>query len=91
MHIDGKFLGEISHLGRIYSLKFVGNVLWAGLQEVNQPAGSPGWVVKFDCKTGKMIGHLDVSEFRGWHSVEQMPSGEPLTTLETQVLWFRAK
>jgi len=66
-------------------------VLWAGLQEFNQPAGSPSWVVKFDCKTGKMIGHLDVSGVRGLHSVEQMRSGEPLTTLDTQVLWFKAK
>ena len=89
--LDGKFLGEISHLGRIYSLKLVGNVLWAGLQDFSQPPGSPGWVVKFDCKTGKMIGHLDVSEVRGLHSVEQMPSGEPLTTLDTEVLWFKAK
>ena len=38
-----------------------------------------------------MIGHLDVSEPRGLHSVEHMPSGEPLTTLDNQVLWFRAK
>jgi sugar lactone lactonase YvrE len=90
-NLDGKFLGEIPHLGRIYSLKLVGKVLWAGLQEFNQPPGSPGWVIKFDCKTGKMIGHLDVSEPRGLHSVEQMPSGEPLTTLDNQVLWFRAK
>jgi len=89
--LDGKFLGEISHLGRIYSLKLVGNVLWAGLQDFSQPPGAPGWVVKFDCKTGKMIGHLDVSEVRGLPSVEQMPSGEPLTTLDTEVLWFKAK
>jgi streptogramin lyase len=90
-NLDGKFLGEISHLGRIYSLKLVGRVLWAGLQEFNQPLGSPGWVVKFDCKTGKMMGHLDVAEARGLHSVEQMPSGEPLTTLDSQVVWFKAK
>ena len=75
----------------IYSLKLAGKALWAGLQEFNQPPGSPGWVVKFDCKTGKMIGHLDVSEVGGSHSVEQMPSGEPLTTLDDQVLWFKVK
>ena len=89
--LDGKYLGEISHLGRIYSLKLVGNVLWAGMQPFNQPTGSAGWVVKFDRRTGKIMGHLDVPEERGLHSVEQMPSGEPLTTMGNQVLWFKAK
>ena len=43
-NLDGKFLGEIPHLGRIYSLKLVGKVLWAGLQEFNQPRVRPvGW------------------------------------------------
>jgi len=38
-----------------------------------------------------MLGHLNVSEGRGLHSVEVTSSGEPLTNLDTQVLWFRAK
>jgi hypothetical protein len=90
--LGGKFLGEFPRLGRIYSLKLAGNVLWAGMQPFNQPPGSPGgWLVKFDPKTGKMMGHLDVPEERALHSVEQMPSGEPLTTTDTQLLWFKAK
>jgi sugar lactone lactonase YvrE len=90
--LDGRFLGEIPHLGRIYSLKLVGRVLWAGMQAFDQPPGSPGgWLVKFDSKTGQMIGHLDVSEARALHSVEQMPSGEPLTGMDNGLLWFRAR
>jgi hypothetical protein len=90
--LNGKFLGGIPHLGRIYSLKLVGSVLWAGMQPFNQPPGSPGgWLVKFDRKTDKMIGHLDVPEARALHSVEQMPSGEPLATMDNQLLWFKAK
>jgi hypothetical protein len=61
------------------------------MQPLNQPPGSPGWVVKFDPKTGKMMGLRDVPEARGLHPVEQMRSGEPLTTLDNQLLWFRAK
>lgn len=91
-NLDGKFLGEIPHLGRIYSLKLVGSVLWAGMQPFNKPPGAPGgWLVKFDRKTGKMMGHLDVPEARALHSVEQMPSGEPLTTVDNQLLLFNAK
>lgn len=90
--LDGKFLGEIPHLGRIYSLKLVGSVLWAGMQPFNQPPGSPGgWLVEFDRKTGKIMGHLDVPDARALHSVEQMPSGEPLTNIDNQLLLFKAK
>jgi hypothetical protein len=89
--LDGKFLGEIANLGRVYSLKLAGNALWAGIQPLNQPTGSPGWVVKLDRKTGKILGHLDVPEGRGLHSVEQMPSGEPVTTLDNRLLWFRTR
>jgi len=89
--LDGKFLGEISHLGRIFSLKLVGHVLWAGVQPLDQPPGSPGWLVKLDRMSGKILGHLDVPEPRGLHAVEQMPSGEPVTTLGNQLLWFKEK
>jgi hypothetical protein len=32
-NLKGKFLGEICRLGRVYSLKLAGKVLWAGVQE----------------------------------------------------------
>jgi sugar lactone lactonase YvrE len=89
--LDGNFLGEIPHLGRIYSLKLVGGVLWAGMGPFNQPPGSPGWVVKLDRRTGKILGHLDVPEARSGHSIERMPSGEPLITSGNELLWFKAK
>ena len=89
--LDGHFLGEIPHLGRVYSLKLVRNVLWASMQPLNQAPGSAGWLIKFDPKTGKMLGHLDVTEVRGLHSVEQAPSGEPVTTLDNHLLWFKAE
>jgi hypothetical protein len=43
-----------------------------------------------DVQTGKMLGHIEVTEPRGLHSVEQMPSGEPLTNLQDHVLWMKA-
>jgi DNA-binding beta-propeller fold protein YncE len=89
--LDGNFLGEIPHLGRVYSLKLVGGVLWSGMQSFDRPPGSAGWVVKFDYETGRILGHLDVPEARGLHSVEQVASGEPLTTLGNELLWFKAK
>lgn len=89
--LDGKYLGEIPDLGRTYSLKLVGNILWAGIAQLNEPTGSAGWVVKFDRNTGKMLGHLTVPEKAGLHSMEQTPGGEPLTVLANQLLWFKKK
>jgi streptogramin lyase len=89
--LNGKVLGEIPGLGRTYSLKLAGNVLWAGMQQLNEPTGAPGWVVKLDRNTGKMLGHLDVADKGGLHSMEQTASGEPITVLANQLMWFRAK
>ena len=88
--LDGNFRGEISHLGRVFSVKLAGNALWATIQPFNQALTSGGWVVKLDRKTGRMLGHLDVPA-AGGHSVAVTPSGEPLTTLGDQLLWFKAE
>lgn len=89
-NLNGKYLGEIPNLGRIYSLKLVGKVLWASMGPFNQPPGSPGWVVKIDRNTGEILGHLDIPESDGGHAIEQMPSGEPIITLGNELLWFKA-
>jgi hypothetical protein len=87
--LNGNFLGEIDRLGRTYSLKVMNGALWASMGPFNQPPGAPGWVVKLDPRSGKILGHLDISEARGGHSIELMPSGEPLITLGNELLWFK--
>ena len=89
--LEGKYIGEIGHLGRTFSLKLAGNTLWAGIKQLNEPTGAAGWIVKFDRESGKMLGHLVVQEERGLHSVEQTASGEPVTVLGNQLLWFKKK
>jgi hypothetical protein len=88
--LDGKFLGQITGLGRVFSLKVADGVLWATIQPFNQLLTSGGWIVKLDCETGQILGHLSIPE-RGGHSVELMPTGEPLTTAGSQLLCFQAK
>src|SRR5882724_10968559 len=64
--LDGKFLGKIPNLGRTYSLKpGAHGTLWAGMQPLNEPTGSPGWVVKLDRKTGKILGYVRVNREGG--------------------------
>jgi hypothetical protein len=38
-----------------------------------------------------MLGHLDVADKGGLHSMEQTASGEPITVLANQLMWFHAK
>src|SRR5271170_2486058 len=89
--LNGKFLGEIPNLGRTYSLKLGANrTLWAGMQPLNEPTGSPGWVVKLDRKTGKILGYVPVSERTGLHSVEDDGEGQPMTSVGNRVVWFKS-
>ena len=88
--LDGKVLSEIPNLGRMYSLKLGANgTLWAGMQPLNEPAGSPGWVVKLDRKSGKILGYVPVSENAGLHSVEDAGEGQPMTDVGNRVFWFK--
>jgi hypothetical protein len=90
--LDGKFLGEIPNLGRTYSLKPGANgTLWAGMQPLDEPPGSPGWVVKLDRKTGKILGYVTVSERAGLHSVEDTGEGQPMTSVGNRVVWFKRR
>jgi DNA-binding beta-propeller fold protein YncE len=86
--MDGKYLGEIGPLGRTYSLKLAGGALWAATAPLNLPTGSPGWLVKIDPKTGKILGHLEAA---GEHGMDVSPAGEPVTTAGDHVIWFRKR
>jgi hypothetical protein len=87
--LNGKYLGEIPNLGRVYSLKLDGNFLWAGTQLLEQNPGAPGWIIKLDRRSGEILGHLDVTEPFGLHSIDLTPAGEPVTSLGNQILLFR--
>jgi hypothetical protein len=88
--LDGKFLDEIPNLGRTYSLKLGANgTLWAGVQPLDEPAGSPGWIVKLDRKTGKILGYVPVTEKAGLHSVEDAGDGQPMTDIGNTIVWFK--
>jgi DNA-binding beta-propeller fold protein YncE len=87
----GNFLGEIAHLGRTYSIKLATGALWASMGPFDRPPGGPCWVVKLDPRSGKILGHLDVPEERGGHSLELTPSGEPVITLGNGLLWFKER
>jgi hypothetical protein len=89
--LDGKFLGEIPHLGRTYSLQLGAHgTLWATMQPLNEPPGSPGWIVKLDRTTGKILGYVPVTEARGLHCLALTGDGRPMTDLGNKVIRFRS-
>jgi hypothetical protein len=87
--LTGKYLGQIPNLGRIYSLKLEGDFLWAGTQPLGLNPGSPGWLIKLDRHSGEIVGHLNVPETFGLHSIDLTSAGEPVTSLGNQILLFR--
>ena len=86
-NLDGKYLGEWP-LGRTYSVRASGGAIWATMQPIDMPVPSPGWIVKRDRKTGKVMGSV---ESNGLHSVTVTKSEQILTgvTSQNKVLWFR--
>ncbi|MBW4028063.1 MAG: 6-bladed beta-propeller [Acidobacteria bacterium] len=87
--LRGHFLGEIAHLGRVYSFKLTDGALWATMGPFDQQPGSSCWVVKLDPQSGTILGHVDVPQERGGHALEVTPSGEPIITLGNELLWLR--
>jgi hypothetical protein len=86
---EGKYLSEFNGLGKTFSLAFKNNALWIGSQPRNEPNGAPGWIMKLDPVTGKVLGRIDSP---GHHSIDVSDKGEILTGVRPdQLLWFRLK
>jgi hypothetical protein len=88
--LDGNFLSALPNLGRTYSLKLGANgTLWVGVQPLDEPPGSPGWVLKLDRKTGVILGYVQVKERAGLHCVEDAGKGQPMTDVGNRIVWFK--
>jgi len=86
---EGKYLSEINGLGKTFSLTIKNNALWIGSQPRNEPNGAPGWIMKLDPTTGKVLGRIDSL---GHHSIDVSAIGEILTGVRPdQLLWFKLK
>jgi DNA-binding beta-propeller fold protein YncE len=72
-NLQGKYLGVWDHLGRVYSMKLKGDVLWLATQPLDLPVFSPGWILKLDRKTGRELGRVGVT---GAHGMDALADGE---------------
>lgn len=71
--LDGKYLGEWSHLGRVFSLKLSKGVLWFATQPLEAPMLSQGWLVKMDRESGKLLGYVEAT---GAHGMDVLDNGK---------------
>jgi hypothetical protein len=85
--LDGRYLGEWTHLGRPFALKMEGGALWVTLMTLEaggpQAGGkAPGtrpspWIVKLDPASGKVLGQV---ESPGPHAIDVTDNGEAFAT-----------
>ena len=87
--LDGKYLDEFS-IGKTYALQVAGGALWASMHPLDEPTASPGWLVKFDKDTRKILGYVQVAEQWGLHFLEATEQGEPMTGVANQIRWYRS-
>jgi sugar lactone lactonase YvrE len=90
--LEGRFLGEIPDLGRVYSLELGSDgTLWASMAALDEAVGGPGWMVKLDRATGRILGYVVLPVAGGLHTVELDAEGHPMTAVGEQVFVFREK
>ncbi len=70
--LDGRYLGEWTHLGRPFALKLSGGALWVSLMTL-EPTGASPWMIKVDPASGKALGQI---AFPGPHSIDVNAAGE---------------
>lgn len=70
----GKYLGEWSTYGKTFGLKLVQNAMW--LSSIPRgPNSVPGWLIKVDRASGKLLGYVDAD---GNHGMDVMANGNLL-------------
>lgn len=87
--LGGTYLGEWPNLGRVYSLKVSGSALWLVTQPLELPNSAPGWILKLDRATGKMLGYVEVVD---GHSIGALVTGELIASPEANgaaARWLR--
>ena len=74
--LEGRYLGEWTHLGRPFALQFRGGTLWVSGMTLEAQGASP-WLLKVDPATGKVLGQ---AESPGPHALDINDAGEAFAT-----------
>jgi streptogramin lyase len=68
----GRFLGEWTGFGKTFGLKADGAAMWLATQPRVQPNLSPGWLLKVDTRSGRLLGWVPSA---GNHGMDVMADG----------------
>lgn len=84
--LDGRYLGEWNHLGKVTAVAFRNGALWIGTQYRNVPNEADGWHMRIDRKTGKI---LELTESgRSHHVLNINRNGELLSGARPDIPWW---
>jgi DNA-binding beta-propeller fold protein YncE len=84
--LNGKYLGEWNHLGKVTAVAFRDGALWIGTQYRNVPNEADGWHMKIDRNTGKI---LELTESgRSHHVLNISKIGELLSGARPDIAWW---
>lgn len=73
--LDGKLLGTWTGFGKTFSLALDGDAIWLTSQPRDLPNLVPGWLIKVDRATGRLLG---VVHSEGGHGLAIDPNGDLL-------------
>ena len=84
--LNGQYLGEWNHLGKVTAVAFRDGALWIGTQYRNVPNEADGWHMRIDRKTGAI---LELTESgRSHHVLNIGRSGELLSGARSDIAWW---
>lgn len=78
--LAGRYLRNFADVGRCYALRLEGGILWATAGPRDQEPGAPGWLLKIDAKSGRILGHFFVPDQRAGHAFDLLESGDVVET-----------
>lgn len=84
--LEGKYLGEWTHLGKVTTVAFRDGALWAGTQLRSEPNEADGWHVKINRKTGAIMEYA-VSG-RSHHILNINRQAELLAGARPDIVWW---
>lgn len=84
--LEGKYLGQWDHLGRVTTVTFRNGALWAGTQFNNISNESGGWQMKLDRQTGKILGYTESG--RSHHVLNVTATGDLFAGARPDIVWW---
>jgi len=87
--LNGKYLGEWTHLGKVTAVAFRGGALWIGTQDRTLPNEADGWHMRIDRKTGEVLEVVESG--RSHHVLNINRNGELLSGARPDIAWWFRK